>query len=239
MNIALIGYGKMGKAIEEMAVAKGYTVGLKVDKTNAESFTAEALQGIDIAIEFSTPETVVKHIKTCVLANVPVVVGTTAWQQDESEVFDFCVQKNGTILYASNFSLGVNLFFALNKKLSAIMANFKQYEVSMQEIHHVHKLDAPSGTAITLANDILQTNNAYKAWHKGNDKLPQQLPIESLRLPDVPGTHSVKYTCAEDEIEIKHTAFNRNGFAMGAVLAAEWLLGKKGIFTMADVIKIT
>ena len=236
MKIALIGYGKMGKAIEEIATAKGNEVVLRISIDNPEDFTEENLQKADVAIEFSTPESAADNIKKCFDAGVPVVCGTTGWLKDLDNVKQYCTKKNSAFLYASNFSVGVNLFFALNKYLAELMNDRFEYNVTMEEVHHTQKKDAPSGTAITLAEQILDKSNTKKKWVNDKTDNEAELEIISKRIDEVPGVHTVKYNSPVDFIEITHSAYNRKGFASGAVLAAKFLAGKKGIFTMQDVL---
>lgn len=237
MKIALIGYGKMGKEIEQIAISRGHEIVLKINSNNLQEFTVDNLKKADVAIEFTTPNAVLKNIYTCFDAGIPIVVGTTAWYNHLNEVKKYCAQKNASLLYASNFSVGVNLFFALNKKLAELMAPYKEYDVMIEEIHHTQKLDAPSGTAISLANDILAVHPTKKKWSL--DKSDEQtLLIKAKRIDPCPGTHSIKYSSEIDDIEIIHTAHNRKGFAIGAVIAAEWLIGKKGVYTINDVLNI-
>ena len=232
MKIALLGYGKMGKVIENIALQRGHSIVLK--KTIHTSF--DGLEQADIAIDFSVPAAAFENIVTCFNHNIPVISGTTGWLEHYTDVEEKCIATNGSFIYSSNFSLGVNLFFQLNENLARIMARFSDYKVGLEEIHHTQKLDAPSGTAISLANQII-ANSEYQNW--GLDSVnTNEIPIIAKRIENVPGTHSVCYSSAVDEIEIKHTAFNREGFALGAVIAAEWLVGKKGIFTMKDVLQI-
>lgn len=231
MKIALVGYGKMGKIIEEIAVKRGHTITARLNETP----TAENLGTPDVAIEFSQPGAAIENIKICLNQNIPVVCGTTGWLHRKSEVEAVALANDTAFLYGSNFSLGVNLFFALNEKLAAMMKNFKEYSVQLEEIHHTHKKDAPSGTAITLAEGIIKNDKRFDAW-KLEETVGRDLGIFALRQDEVPGTHTVSYRSAVDEIEIKHTAFSREGFALGAVVAAEWLQGKKGNFSMADVL---
>jgi 4-hydroxy-tetrahydrodipicolinate reductase len=235
MNIALLGYGKMGKEIESIALQKGHTIILKVDETNAETFSITDLQKADVAIEFSTPQTVIANIKKCFDANVPIVVGTTGWYDSFKEIEIECQQKNGALFHATNFSLGVNLFFKVNLYLAELMNKYDSYNVEMEEIHHIHKLDKPSGTAITLANQVIEKIDRKTNWSI-EEHNPETLFINDLREGEVPGTHIVKYISAVDDIEIMHKAHNRKGFALGAVIAAEYIKGKKGIFTMNDLI---
>jgi 4-hydroxy-tetrahydrodipicolinate reductase len=235
MNIALLGYGKMGKEIEAIALQRGHTIILKVDETNALTYTNEQLQQADVAIEFSTPHTVVSNIKKCFVANVPIVVGTTGWYDHFEEIEKECISKNGVLFHATNFSLGVNLFFKVNSYLAELMNKYENYAIEMEEIHHIHKLDKPSGTAITLANQIIDKINRKKSWSIDKKK-PDTLFIKDVREGEVPGTHIIKYSSEVDDIEIMHKAHNRKGFALGAVVAAEYIKDKKGIFTMTDLI---
>lgn len=236
MKIALIGYGKMGKAIEEIATANDDEVVLRITIDNTEDFTIENLQKADVAIEFSTPHSAAENIKKCFDANVPVVCGTTGWLKDLDSVKQYCIEKNSAFLYASNFSVGVNLFFALNKYLAALMKDYTEYNVTMEEVHHTQKKDAPSGTAITLAEQILEKIQAKKNWVNDTTENEAELAIISKRIDEVPGIHTVKYNSPVDFIEITHSAYNRKGFAGGAVLAAKFIADKKGIFTMQDVL---
>jgi 4-hydroxy-tetrahydrodipicolinate reductase len=231
MNIALFGYGKMGKIIEKAAISIGHSVVLIVNsKTKNISF-----DNVDVAIDFSIPKVAFNNIKKCLENGVPVVSGTTGWLDRYNEIVAICKKNNGTFLYASNFSLGVNIFFELNAKLADIMMHYGDYMPFIEEIHHKQKVDAPSGTAISLAKPILEKFNKNK-WVSGVTKNKEELPILSHRVDDVPGTHVIKYISKIDEIEIKHTAKSREGFAIGAVIAAEFVIGKKGIFTMKDVL---
>ena len=236
LKIALIGYGKMGKAIEEIALAKGHEVVLKINSANKEELTSTNLQQADIAIEFTNTENAVNNIYKCFDAGIPVVCGSTGWLQHLPEVEKYCQDKNGAFLYASNFSIGVNIFFEINKKLAALMAAHSSYEVSIEEIHHTQKKDAPSGTAITLAEQVIKEIPRKTSWTNSPATDEDQLYIESKRIDPAPGTHKVKYSSAVDDIEIIHTAHNRKGFAGGAILAAEFLQGKQGIFFMKDVL---
>lgn len=235
MNIALLGYGKMGKEIEAIAIQRGHNIVLKVDETNANTFTNEELKKADVAIEFSTPHTVIGNIKRCFETQVPVVVGTTGWYDSFKEIEAECKHKNGTLFHATNFSLGVNLFFKVNTYLAELMNKYNNYEVAMEEIHHIHKLDKPSGTAISLANQIIDKVDRKIKWSIA-DTSPETLFIKDVREGEVPGTHIIKYASEVDDIEIMHKAHNRKGFALGAVIAAEFVNKKKGIFTMADLI---
>jgi 4-hydroxy-tetrahydrodipicolinate reductase len=231
MKIALLGYGKMGKVIERIALERGHEIVLR--KGSLDSF--EGLKNADVAIEFSVPSAAVGHITECLNTNIPIVSGTTGWLNDYDNMVDLCRDKNGAFIYGSNFSLGVNLFFELNDYLANMMSEFNQYKVSMEEVHHTQKLDAPSGTAISLANDIIKNTNLSN-WTLDKNNKQNELYIDAQRIENVPGTHSVFYTSEVDSIEIKHTAHNRDGFALGSVIAAEWILGKKGVFTMKDVL---
>jgi len=230
MKIALLGYGRMGKVIERIALERGHEIVLK---KNAQD-TFEGLENADVAIDFSIPDAAVGNISACLNGNIPVISGTTGWLEKYHDMAKLCEEKEGAFIYGSNFSLGVNIFFELNAHLAKMMTNLKQYRVSMEEIHHLQKLDAPSGTAISLANDIIATSD-YSSWALENAK-EDEILIEAKREEGVPGTHSVFYDSQVDSIEIKHTAHSREGFALGAVVAAEWLVGKKGIFTMKDVL---
>ena len=232
MKIALLGYGKMGKEIEKIALSRGHEIVLK--KSSSDTF--EGIERADVAIDFSLPSTAVENISACFNNNIPVISGTTGWLEHYNEIITLCQKKNGTFLYGSNFSVGVNIFFELNNQLAKLMNKLKEYEVSMEEIHHTQKLDAPSGTAISLANGIIDNSN-YKNWTL---ETPQenQIHIEAKRIENIPGTHSVFYRSEVDEIEIKHTAFSRQGFALGAVIASEWILNKKGVFSMKDVLSL-
>lgn len=232
MKIALLGYGKMGKEIEKIALERGHEIVLRKTEYNDYS----GLEHADVAIDFSIPTAATENISTCFEHNIPVVSGTTGWLEHYNDMTALCEEKNGAFLYGSNFSVGVNLFFELNSYLAKLMANIKEYKVSMEEIHHTQKLDAPSGTAISLAQGIIAETN-YEQWTMDSAK-ENQIYIDAKRIEDVPGTHSVFYKSTVDEIEIKHTAFSRQGFALGAVIAAEWILGKKGIFTMKDVLNL-
>lgn len=230
MNIALIGYGKMGKTIEKIALDRGHSIELTI----SDDITNHDLSGVDIAIDFSIPDAAFKNITTCFRAGIPVVSGTTGWLERYDEAVDICEEHNSGFIYASNFSLGVNIFFELNKKLAKMMKSFKEYSVSMEEVHHTQKLDAPSGTAITLAEQIIE--NSDKTGWKLENAGENDIPLTAKRIENVPGTHSISYESGIDTIKIEHVAHSREGFAMGAVVAAEWLNGKKGIFSMKDVL---
>ena len=230
MKIALLGYGRMGKVIERIALERGHEIVLR--KNAGDTF--EGLENADVAIDFSIPDAAVGNISACLNGNIPVISGTTGWLEHYHDMAQLCEEKKGAFIYGSNFSLGVNIFFELNAHLARMMANLKQYKVSMEEIHHLQKLDAPSGTAISLAKDIID-NSDYSSWALENAK-EDEILINAKREEGIPGTHSVFYDSEVDSIEIKHTAHSREGFALGAVVAAEWLHGKKGIFTMKDVL---
>ena len=221
MKIALLGYGKMGRTIDHLATAAGDEVVLCIDSTNAADLTADNLRRADVAIDFSLPSTAFSHVSACLRAGVPVVCGTTAWLDRLEEARALCHETNGAFLYASNFSVGVNLFFALNRQLARLMRDYPQYAVRLEETHHTQKLDAPSGTAKTLA-----------------EALPPGTEVISHRTDPAPGTHEVIYASAVDTIRIEHTAHSREGFARGALRAAHWLVGKRGVFGMADVLGI-
>jgi 4-hydroxy-tetrahydrodipicolinate reductase len=236
MNIALLGYGKMGKAIEEIAEKKGHKIILRIDDQNLEELTKENLQKADVAIEFTSPLSAMTNILFCFDAGIPIVCGTTGWLGKMELVRQKCKENNGTFLYASNFSIGVNIFFELNKKLAVLMKSQANYNVTIEEIHHTEKKDAPSGTAITLAEEVISASNQKNKWVNHSSTNPEELSIISKRIDPAAGTHSVKYTSLVDDIEIIHTAHNRKGFASGALLAAEFIKGKKGIFGMKDVL---
>lgn len=232
MKIALLGYGKMGQTIERIALERGHEIVLKKDEFN----TYEGLSEADVAIDFSIPAVAVDNISSCFHANVPVISGTTGWLDRYDEMVSLCTEKNGAFISSSNFSLGVNLFFELNEYLAKMMSKFDSYSVEMEEIHHTQKLDAPSGTAISLAKGVIE-NSTYTNWTLDTPE-KQQIKIGVQRIADVPGTHTVAYNSTVDTIEIKHTAHNREGFALGAVIAAEWIVGKQGVFSMRDVLEL-
>ncbi len=235
MKIALIGYGKMGRAIEETAIQQGHEIVLKIHSKNQEFFTKQHLQSCDVAIEFSTPETALNNIFTCLEAGIPTISGTTAWLDKYDLVKDKCLTWNGTFLYASNFSIGVNIFFAINEALAQMMQRFPYYTPEIEEIHHTQKKDSPSGTAITLAQQIIASNKNINNWTLEKEDVGK-ITIHSKRIDPAPGTHHVTYHSLIDDIEIIHTAHNRTGFAAGAVAAASFIQHKKGIFTMKDVL---
>ncbi|MBE0391027.1 4-hydroxy-tetrahydrodipicolinate reductase [Flavobacterium sp. PL002] len=232
MKIALLGYGKMGQVIERIALERGHEIVLKKDQNNSY----DGLENADVAIDFSVPLAAVSNISNCFNANVPVISGTTGWLDHYDAMVQLCQEKKGAFISSSNFSLGVNIFFELNEYLAKMMAKLNSYNVTMEEIHHTQKLDAPSGTAISLAKGIIE-NSTYTAWTLQNPEA-NQIHIEAKRIGSVPGTHTVNYNSEVDSIEIKHTAHNREGFALGAVIAAEWIIGKEGIFSMKDVLDL-
>jgi 4-hydroxy-tetrahydrodipicolinate reductase len=249
MKIALLGYGKMGKIIEKIAIDRKHEIVLKIDYDNLNDLTTENLQKADVAIEFSTPATVLGNIDHCFKAGVPIVVGTTGWHEQLIQIKERCEANNNSFIYATNFSVGVNIFFHVNKFLAKLMNQHPYYEVQVEEIHHTQKLDAPSGTAITIAEGILENLDAKKQWVNAltadgkdgdeNNAKVDDLLIESYRIDSVPGTHTVIYDSEVDTIEFKHTAHNRNGFALGAVLAAEWVKDKKGFYSVADMFDLS
>ncbi len=236
MNIAILGYGKMGMAIEKIAIERGHKIALKINIDNLSDLTLDNLKKCDVAIEFTDPTSAIKNMYTCFEANIPVVVGTTGWYQRFDEVKQKCLSTKNTMLYATNYSVGVNMFFELNKKLAQLMNKHTNYNVMMEEIHHTEKKDSPSGTAITLAEGIIENLDRKNTWvnHAANQE--NELSILSKRIENVPGTHEVFYQSAEDNITITHTAYNRNGFALGAIIGAEYIINKKGIFTMKEVL---
>jgi 4-hydroxy-tetrahydrodipicolinate reductase len=232
MKIAILGYGRMGKEIEKIAISRGHEVLIKKDVDALIDITS-----VDVAIEFSVPDAAFNNISNCIKNNVPVISGTTGWLDKYEDAVSLCNKEKGAFMYASNFSLGVNVFFELNKQLAKMMRNLEDYTISMEEIHHTKKLDAPSGTAITLAKGIIE-NSSKENWELGENTSKENIPIVAKRIPDVPGTHTILYTAEVDSIKIKHTAHSRKGFALGAIIAAEWILGKTGVFSMKDVLNI-
>ena len=230
MRIALLGYGKMGQVIERIALERGHEIVLK--KRSGDGF--DGLETADAAIDFSVPDAAVSNISQCLNTGIPIVSGTTGWLEQYHEMAELCEARNGAFIYGSNFSVGVNIFFELNIQLAKMMAKLDEYKVTMEEVHHTQKLDAPSGTAITLAKDIIN-NSSYSSWAIGNPK-EGEIFIDAKRVENVPGTHTVTYNSALDSIEIKHTAHSREGVALGAVVAAEWIIGKTGVFGMKDVL---
>ena len=236
MNIALIGYGKMGKTIEQVAVKRGHLVKLKIDLHNLDDFNQKNFENIDAAIEFTGPHTAYNNIIKCIELGKPIVSGSTGWLNRLTDVESTCNDKQGSFIYASNFSVGVNIFFEVNKKLAELMKGKDQYDVAIKEIHHTQKKDAPSGTAITLAEHILSNNTSKSTWVNDTPTSKNQLFIKSERIDPYPGLHEVTYSSSIDEIQIIHNAHSRDGFALGAVLAAEYIAERKGIFTMKDVL---
>ena len=238
MRVLILGYGKMGKTIEQIALNRNHSVPYKIDLNNKHELSSVSDKEVDVAIEFSNPESAYENVKFCIENNIPVVCGTTGWLDKKKEIEALCLKKGGGFFYASNYSVGVNLFFHFNKKLAQIMNGYPQYQVSMEEIHHTEKKDAPSGTAITLAEGILSAYPVKKNWVNEETKKREELSIISKRIDKVPGTHTIFYQSEVDTIELRHTAHSRQGFAEGAVIAAEWLVGKKGVFGMDDMLKI-
>ena len=238
MKIALIGYGKMGKEIEKIAISRGHEIIVRIDPFSGENFNSPRFPEADIAIEFTTPDAAFVNYMECFSRNIPVVSGTTGWLQHLDEIKDWCKNKGKTFFYASNFSIGVNLFFEINRKLAQLMNDFPEYEISMTETHHTQKADAPSGTAITLANDIIQNIDRKTKWELDKQSSSEVVEIKAVREGNVPGIHVVKYESDVDEIEIRHSAKSRQGFALGAVLAAEFTVKNNGFLTMTDFLKI-
>lgn len=241
MKIAIIGYGKMGKAIEEIVIARNHTISFRISSVNASDLNKINASNTDVAIEFSNPHVAYHNIRYCITRKIPVISGTTGWLNQKEELESLCQNNDSAFLYASNFSIGVNLFFAINTYAAKILSKFPEYKLHIQEIHHTQKKDAPSGTAISLANDIIAQNVNYNDWKLTDkaEKADNVLPIFAVRQSGVPGTHTICYDYEVDRIELIHTAHNRVGFASGAVTAAEWIQNKKGIFSMKDVLKIT
>lgn len=235
MKIAILGYGKMGKEIEQQAQLRSHEIVEKVNSTNIEEWYKNPSKA-DVVIEFSNPKSAKQNLINCIEKGIPVVVGTTGWYDDFDEITSICKEKNGSLLYATNFSIGVNIFFEINKKLAELIAPYNDYEVLVEETHHIHKKDQPSGTAITLAEGILENLPTKKQWVNKHAANKEDLSVISYRIDEVPGTHQITYSSEIDTITIKHEAHNRKGFALGAVVAAEWILNKKGIFTMQDVL---
>lgn len=236
MKIVLIGYGKMGKAIEKIALERGHEIAFIISKSNRIEITKENLQSSDIAIEFTSPASAFQNVSSCLNAGLPVVCGSTGWQEQLPEAENLAIKNDVGFLWASNFSIGVNIFFELNKTLAALINNIGGYDVKVEETHHTEKKDAPSGTAITLAEQIIHNLSTKKKWVKEPSIHADELSVLSHRLEDVPGTHVVQYCSPVDDIEIKHSAHNRQGFALGAVIAAEFIVNKKGIYSMKDVL---
>lgn len=237
MKIALIGYGKMGKEIEQILIARGHTIPLIIDLNNTNDLDAAHLQKVDVAIEFTTPSTAYGNVVKCLEVGVPVVCGTTAWLDKLPEVEQLCKEKNGAFFYASNYSIGVNIFFEINRRLAQLMNRFGEYDVTIEETHHTQKKDAPSGTAVTLAEGVLENLDRKQKWVCGTTTVPEELEVVAIRRSVVPGTHTVTYESDVDALSITHMAKSRRGFALGAVLAAEFLHGKTGIFSMKDLMQ--
>ncbi|MGQ8338478.1 4-hydroxy-tetrahydrodipicolinate reductase [Sunxiuqinia sp. A32] len=238
MKIALIGYGKMGKTIEQIAKERGHEIVLTIDINNQDELTVENLKKADVAIEFTIPASAIANYEVCLKSGVPVVSGTTGWLDKKEDVIKMMNDNDGTFFYASNFSLGVNLFFALNKRLAKLMEGRSEYDVRMEEVHHTQKLDAPSGTAITLAEDLFDILPSKNSWTLDEPKSESEMNIKAIRERQVPGIHRIRYESDIDYIEIEHSAKSRHGFALGAVLAAEFSFGKKGMLTMNDLLNI-
>jgi 4-hydroxy-tetrahydrodipicolinate reductase len=239
MKIALIGYGKMGKTIEEIALKNNQRIELKIDENTLEDFTEENLRKVDVAIEFSTPHVAFDNIIKCINSGVPVVSGTTGWLNRFDEVVELCRTENGAFFYASNFSLGVNIFFKLNQYLAKIMSKFPEFDVSIEETHHIHKLDAPSGTAITIAEDIIKNNKIKTGWIRELSDDPKKIAVKSHRVGEIPGIHLVKYDSPIETIDILHSSKSRTGLAMGALTAAAFIIGKTGVFGMDDLLELS
>lgn len=238
MNIALIGYGKMGKAIEEIAISRGHSVVVKFNSQNP--LESSQLRTTDVAIEFSQPDLALKHIKLCADGQIPIVVGTTAWEEHLQEIINHIDKREASLIYSSNFSIGVNLFFEMNKHLARLMNDKTDYVASITEIHHAQKIDAPSGTAVTLAKDLISNHPTYSSWKltgQSENMEKSDLPISAIREENVPGTHLISYTSEIDTLTIEHQAHNRKGFALGAVIAAEFIHKKQGVYTMSDILK--
>ena len=238
MNIALIGYGKMGKAIEEIAISRGHSVVVKFNSQNP--LESSQLRTTDVAIEFSQPDLALKHIKLCADGQIPIVVGTTAWEEHLAEIINHIDKREASLIYSSNFSIGVNLFFELNKHLARLMNDKTDYLASITEIHHTKKIDTPSGTAVTLAKDLISNHPTYSSWKltgQSENMEKSDLPISAIREENVPGTHLISYTSEIDTLTIEHQAHNRKGFALGAVIAAEFIHKKQGVYTMSDILK--
>lgn len=238
MKIAIIGYGKMGHMIEKLCLERQHEVAIIIDKENIVDLQSDAFKSCDVAIDFSIPESAASNILQCFESGVPIVSGTTGWLDRKTEIETKCRELNGSFLYASNFSVGVNVLFALNKQLARMMEKFDNYSCQMEETHHIHKLDAPSGTAITLAEDIIENNKNLRNWELSEDKLENTIPIKAIREGEVTGKHTISYESDVDTISIQHEAKNRRGFALGAVLAAEYIFDKQGIYQMQDILAL-
>jgi len=237
MKIAILGYGKMGQEIEKMAKKSGHEIVLIIDNLEDWAEKGPLLKDCEVAIDFSTNDSVIDNINHCFDDDIPIVVGTTGWHDGQEQIFQECREKGKCLFYSPNFSIGVNIFFDLNRFLAALMSQWEEYEISIEETHHIHKKDAPSGTAIFLANDIIRNIERKEKWVKELSENPEEIEIKSYRTEDVPGTHIVRYDSDVDTIEIIHTAKNRKGLALGALLAAEWVIGKKGIFSMKEFLQ--
>lgn len=237
MRAAIIGYGKMGHEIEKILLERGHSIGLVIDQSNQDELNAQRLRDIDVAIEFSTPQTAYENIRTCLEAGTAVVSGTTGWTKKKGELDALCLRKGGAFFYSSNYSLGVNIFFQLNRRLAEMMNRFPNYDVSIEEIHHIQKKDSPSGTAITLAQDIISRIDGKDCWVNDSPSGKNQIPIHSLREGMVPGTHTVKYESGDDSITFTHELKSRSALALGAVIAAEFLVGKHGVFSADDLFR--
>ncbi len=236
LNILLIGYGRMGHEIKQVAEERKHNVFLTIDKNNQEDFNKENLKKADVALEFSVPDAAYDNLMKCMEHNVPVVSGTTGWLEKFYDIRKYCLENNGAFFYASNFSIGVNLFFKVNQHLAKLMNNYSNYDVSIEETHHKHKLDAPSGTAVTIAESIIKEMNRKNKWKEETADSDETIPVKSIRKDEIPGIHKVAYDSEFDNIEIKHSAKSRKGFALGAVLAAEYIYNKSGIFSMDDLL---
>ena len=234
MRILLVGYGKMGRTIEKIALSRGHAIAGRIDIDNHHELSTAVA---DVAIEFSSPHAAFENVRSCLLSGIPVVCGTTGWLDRRKEIEQLTTEKAGAFFYASNYSPGVNIFFKLNEHLAKMMSAFSTYEISLDEVHHTQKKDAPSGTAITLAEGIMKHISQKKSWVNESTSDPQQLSIQSFRIDDVPGTHVVKYSSPVHDLEIKHIAHTREGFALGAVMVAEWIREKKGVLSMDDFLK--
>jgi 4-hydroxy-tetrahydrodipicolinate reductase len=237
MHIAILGYGKMGQEIEKIARKRGHEITLIIDNLGDWEGKGSLLSECDLGIDFSTHDSVVDNIYRCFDANIPLVTGTTGWYDEQEKVFQDCRERDKCLFYAPNFSIGVNIFFDLNRFLASQMSQWEEYDISIEETHHIHKQDAPSGTAIVLANDIIRNTERKEKWVKELSDNPEEIEIKSYRTENVPGTHIVRYESEVDTIEIIHTAKSRKGFALGAILAAEWVIGKKGVFSMKDMLQ--
>jgi 4-hydroxy-tetrahydrodipicolinate reductase len=236
MRISLLGYGKMGREIEAIASERGHHLPFKINSSNTEDRDSLSAENTDVVIEFSRPESAVENISACLKKGLPIVVGTTGWYEQYEQMKKLCRENNTALLAGTNFSVGVNILFQLNKQLAKMMDKQESYSAEVEEIHHTQKLDSPSGTAITLAEGILENHHAYESWVNEKTDKAKVLPIHSIRTEGVPGTHEISYRSAIDDISIRHVAHNRKGFALGAVLAAEYITGKSGVFTMSDVL---